>query len=46
MNLGSPGKNGDSESFDAHIRDELLNGEIFFTLKGATPPTRFRTARV
>ena len=29
---GSPGENGYIESFNARLRDELLNGEIFYTL--------------
>ena len=29
---GSPWKNGFIESFNACMRDELLNGEIFYTL--------------
>jgi Transposase and inactivated derivatives len=32
---GSPWENGYIESFNAHMRDELLNGEIFYTLKEA-----------
>jgi len=32
---GSPWENGYCESFNAHFRDELLNGEIFYTLKEA-----------
>jgi putative transposase len=35
IDLGSPWENGYSESFNAHFRDELLNGEIFYTLKEA-----------
>lgn len=30
---GSPWENGDIESFDARLRDELLNGEIFCSLE-------------
>ena len=30
---GSPWENGYSESFNARLRDELLNKEIFYTLK-------------
>ena len=30
---GSPWENGYSESFNGKLRDELLNGEIFYTLK-------------
>ncbi len=29
---GSPWENGYVESFNARLRDELLNGEIFYTL--------------
>jgi len=32
---GSPWKNGYCESFNSKLRDELLNGEIFYTLKEA-----------
>ena len=32
---GSPWENGYNESFNGKFRDELLNGEIFFTLKEA-----------
>jgi putative transposase len=32
---GSPWKNGHCESFNGKLRDELLNGEIFYTLKEA-----------
>lgn len=32
---GSPWENGYNESFNGKFRDELLNGEIFYTLKGA-----------
>ena len=32
---GSPLENGYVESFNARLRDELLNGEIFYTLKEA-----------
>ena len=31
----SPSANGYIESFDARMRDELLNGEIFYTLNKA-----------
>ena len=31
----SPWENGYFESFDAHFRDELLNGEIFYSLREA-----------
>lgn len=32
---GSPWENGFVESFNARLRDELLNGELFYTLKQA-----------
>jgi len=32
---GSPWENGYNESFNGKLRDELLNGEIFFTLEEA-----------
>jgi transposase InsO family protein len=32
---GSPWENGFVESFNARLRDELLNGEIFYTLREA-----------
>ena len=32
---GSPWENGYNESFNGKLRDELLNGEIFYTLKAA-----------
>ena len=32
---GSPWENGYCESFNARFRDELLNGEVFYTLRGA-----------
>jgi transposase InsO family protein len=32
---GSPWENGYNESFNVKLRDELLNGEIFYTLKEA-----------
>ena len=32
---GSPWENGYCESFNARFRDELLNGEIFYTLREA-----------
>ena len=32
---GSPWENGYVESFNARLRDELLDGEIFYTLRGA-----------
>ena len=33
---GSPWGNGYNESFNGKLRDELLKGEIFYTLKEAT----------
>jgi transposase InsO family protein len=35
INPGSPWENGYCESFNARFRDELLNGEIFYSLKEA-----------
>ena len=32
---GSPWENGNNESFNGKLRDELLHGEIFYTLQGA-----------
>jgi transposase InsO family protein len=32
---GSPWKNGYCESFNARLRDELLNGELFYSLAEA-----------
>ena len=32
---GSPWENGYKESFNGKLRDELLNGEIFYTLQEA-----------
>ena len=32
---GSPWENGYIESFNARLRDEILNGEVFYTLKEA-----------
>ena len=32
---GSPWENGDCESFNGKLRDQFLNGEIFYTLKEA-----------
>jgi len=32
---GSPWENGYCESFNGKLRDELLNGEMFYTLKEA-----------
>ena len=48
---GSPWENGYCESFNAKLRDELLTGEIFYTLAGrrssSNPggPTTIRNAR-
>ncbi len=33
---GSPWENGYCESFNAKLRDELLNGEVFYTLNEAS----------
>ena len=33
---GSPWENGYNESFNGKLRDELLNGEIFYSLAQAT----------
>ena len=33
--LGSPWENGFIESFNARLRDELLDGEIFYSLPEA-----------
>ena len=35
IGTGSPWENGYCESFNARLRDELLNGEIFYSLKEA-----------
>jgi transposase InsO family protein len=35
INPGSPWENGFIESFNARLRDELLDGEIFYTLREA-----------
>jgi hypothetical protein len=32
IELGSPWENGYNKSFNGKLRDELLNGEIFYTL--------------
>jgi PAS domain S-box-containing protein len=37
---GSPWENGYIESFNSKLRDELLNGEIFYTLKEARSSSR------
>ena len=34
-NAGQPWENGYIESFNARLRDELLNGEIFYCLREA-----------
>ncbi len=41
---GSPWENGYVESFNARLRDELLNGEIFTSLKGRDHPRKLETA--
>ena len=38
---GSPWENGYIESFNGRLRDELLNGEIFYTLEEAQALTRW-----
>ena len=35
---GSPWENGYNESFNGKLRDELLKGELFYTLKEAQGP--------
>lgn len=35
INPGSPWENGYNESFNGKLRDELLNGELFYSLKEA-----------
>jgi hypothetical protein len=42
---GSPWENGYIESFNARRRDELLDGEIFYSLLEATTSTRGVRAR-
>jgi transposase InsO family protein len=37
-----PWENGYIESFNARLRDELLNGEIFYTLREAQIVNMFR----
>ena len=37
---GSPWENGYCESFNARFRDELLNGEIFYSLQRGPNPDR------
>jgi transposase InsO family protein len=39
---GSPWENGYCESFNGKLRDELLNGEIFYTLMGGNGHSRLR----
>ena len=43
---GSPWENGYVESFNGKLRDELLNGEIFYTLKEAKGSDREMEAAV
>ena len=33
MTIGSPWENGHCESFNSKLRDEFLNGEIFYSMK-------------
>ena len=40
---GSPWENGYVESFNARLRDELLNGEIFYSLREACESRRQNT---
>jgi transposase InsO family protein len=35
IELGSPWENGYCESFNGRLRDELLDGEVFYSLKEA-----------
>ena len=35
VHTGSPWENGYCESFNSKLRDELLNGEIFYSLREA-----------
>ena len=37
---GSPGENGYCKSFNGKLWDELLKGELFYTLKGSTGSDR------
>lgn len=39
---GSPRQNGYCECFDARLRDELLDGEIFYSLREAQIPIEER----
>ena len=41
---GSPWENGYIESFNARLRDELLNGEIFYTLAKPDPHRKLAAA--
>ena len=43
---GSPWENGYNESFNGKLRDELLNGEIFYSLAQAGRAGRAMEARV
>ena len=43
---GSPWENGYNESFNGKLSDELLNGEIFYSLAEAAVPGRAMEARV
>jgi len=43
---GSPWENGYNESFNGKLRDELLNGEIFYTLKETPGVDRAMEKRV
>ena len=43
---GSPWENGYNESFNGKLRDELLNGEIFYSLAEACRAGRAMEARV
>ena len=37
---GSPWENGYCESFNARFRDELLNGDLFYSLREARIPIK------
>ena len=41
---GSPWENGYCESFNSKLRDELLNGEIFYSLREAKVVIKIRPA--
>jgi len=43
---GSPWENGYNESFNAKLRDEFLNGEIFYTLSEAVVPRHRRRSNL